>query len=388
MRLFCSCPGGLEAVVEQELHAQGLTDTRQLQAGVGLRTDLDGAYRALLHSRVASRVLLELAHFRARDLRGLYAGASRVAWEEVLQPGATFAVAATLRNARLDNPNRCALQVKDAIVDRLRRRWGDRPDVERADPDARIVLFVQGDSCTVYFDLAGSPLHHRDYRVEAGAAPLHPGLAAAMLHRAGWPELAARGAPLLDPFCGSGTLLVEAAWMAMNRAPGLLRQRWGFQGWAGHQPECWQAVHAAAQAAEVAVTSPILGLDVDAGAVRDARANLRSAGIEALVTVSRGDARTVASPGGEGLVITNPPYGTRLGDLEALQDVYESFGAHLKEAFGGWRLVLLTQHPELGRRLGMSAKKHWKVRVGALEARLLRIDVRPKRNAAEPGPAA
>lgn len=244
MELFATCGAGLEAILGQELRELGMDEVRPLTGGVSFSADLEQVYVALLWSRVASRILLTVARIEARDSDSLYAGVHGIPWEEHIAAGSTIAVSARGTNDQLRDTRYTALRVKDAVCDRLRELRGERPDVDAQDPDLRIQVNLHAKRATVYIDLSGSSLENRGYRDAARSSSpvVHETLTAAMLLAASWPERARRGEALVDSMCAAGTLAIEAAMIAADRAPGIMRSTWGFTGWAGHDEALWQRV--------------------------------------------------------------------------------------------------------------------------------------------------
>ncbi|MGH8286857.1 MAG: THUMP domain-containing protein, partial [Steroidobacteraceae bacterium] len=288
LQLLVAGPRGFADLLARELTALGAEDVRDRSTGVACRGDLKLVYRACLESRIANRVFLEIAQFEARDADALYAAVRAIDWAGHLDPRGTLACDFTGRHPSITHSQFGALRVKDAIVDALRDSKGVRPDVSRARPDLRVHAHAHGARIALSLDLSGESLHRRGYRAAAGQAPLKENVAAGILLRAGWPELAAKGAEFLDPLCGSGTFVIEAAMMAADVAPGLTRDYFGFLGWRQHDAGLWEEVRATAGArALVGVRSTrtvMRGLDRDAAAIRHARENARRAGVESRVS--------------------------------------------------------------------------------------------------------
>jgi 23S rRNA (guanine2445-N2)-methyltransferase / 23S rRNA (guanine2069-N7)-methyltransferase len=328
-----------------ELDALGARRARVSGAGVAFSGDLRTAYRACLWSRLASRILLHLARVPAGDADVLYAAARELPWESHLTPDGTFAVECTVRGARIAHSHFAALRVKDAVADRFRQRCGRRPDVDLRAPDLRIHLHLRGAEGRVALDLSGEALHRRGYRVESGPAPLRETLAAALLRFSGWPD-PERWPALLDPLCGSGTLLAEAALMAADVAPGLLRARFGFEGWRGHDAATWSALLAEARTRRergLRSLPPMLGGDRDASVLEAARRNLQRCGLDAQVTLQqRGlDAWLDAPPPApRGLLVSNPPYGGRL-ESGAAREALAGLAALARGPLSTWDMALL-----------------------------------------------
>jgi 23S rRNA (guanine2445-N2)-methyltransferase / 23S rRNA (guanine2069-N7)-methyltransferase len=393
LTFFATAAKHLESLLAQELRDLGLADARETRAGARFSGTLADGYRACLWSRVASRVLLPLARFAADSPEALYAGVLEVPWEEHLAPAQTFAVHLDSVQSQISHSHFGALKAKDALVDRLRERTGSRPDVRPDHPDLQIHIYLHRDQATVSLDLSGESLHRRGYREQAVAAPLKENLAAAILLRAGWPEIAAAGGALLDPMCGSGTLPIEGALIAADIAPGLRRGYWGFLGWRQYDPAFWNELVAEAEerrAAGLERLGPIRGYDGDPRAVRAALANLERAGLSGRVHFERRELADAAPgrAGEHGLVVVNPPYGERLGPspgprtpaaAPTLPSLYARLGTLLKERFVGWRAAVFTGRPELGKQMGLRALRMHTLYNGAIECRLLHFEVDPAR---------
>ncbi len=370
-------PRGLADLVAGEMRECGALEIRERNAGVLFKGALEAGYRACLWSRAASRVLLEVAEFTAETTDQFYAGVRAVDWRTHLSPDGTLACEFTGQHPSITHSHFGALKLKDGICDQLRVVSGARPDVQPERPSVRVMAHAQGPRVTLLIDLAGEGLHRRGYRLQAGEAPLRENVAAGMLLRAGWPQRAAAGAEFLDPMCGSGTLVIEAALMAADVAPGLSREYWGFTGWRGHQAELWGQLLAEARGrVRTQVNAPIRGTDSDAGNLKNAAANASRAGVSALVQFAVARAAEVRPLGtGGGLVCTNPPYGARLGDGVAAAEAHRELGQVLRDHFAGWEAVILTAAPTAARELALRTYRTHTLWNGAIECRLLRIDL-------------
>ena len=405
---FATCPRNTEGLLLDELRALGAGDARETRAGAAFTGPLSLAYRTCLWSRIASRVLLRLGSFPIAVLDELYEAVHGMPWEDHLKVDGTLAVEATstIRQGPLGDVNTHFVEqrVKDAVVDRFRALKGLRPGVELARPDIRIAVHLSPAETVVSLDLSGEGLHRRGYRLEGGDAPLKENLAAAILVRAGWPAVAAQGGALLDPMCGSGTLLIEGALIAGDVAPGLLRQYYGFLGWEGFEPAVWQQLLAEARERRkegLTRLPPLFGADADARALGSARANARRAGLAGRIHLEvrhlaaleappidrRRPAGQAAAGAVPGLVVTNPPYGKRLGEVSELAVLYETLGQKLKESFSGWEAAVFTANPELSAHLGLRARRVNVLYNGPLAAKLLVFTIGPSFAAARAGAA-
>ena len=382
-RFFATAPKGVASVLYQELLDLGLSQLKEQPAGVAFEASLEQAYRVCLWSRCASRVLMPLATFRAETPERLYEEVARIDWSEHMTVAQTLAVDFASRDSAITHSVYGARKVKDAIVDQFRQRCGERPSVDPAEPDLKINLHLHRDQATLSLDLSGESLHKRGYRHQSVAAPLKENLAAALLLRAGWPEVAESGGCLVDPMCGSGTFLIEGAWMAGDIAPGLLRDYFGFKGWRQHQPAIWQAlIDEAKERRERGLEKipPIYGYDLEGKNIRAAEENIVAAGLDEQIRIKRQDVARLEAPAGcvTGMVVVNPPYGERLGEIETLEVLYETLGERLKSEFQGWRAALFTGNPDLAKRMGIRARRLHPFYNGALACKLLRFELAPE----------
>ena len=380
--LILTCPKGLEGLLLDEAVSLGLEEAREQTAAIRGFAGMEVAYHLCLWSRLANRVLLVIDRFATENAETLYDGVYRIDWAEHLEATGSLAVEFSGLGSGIDNTHFGALKVKDAIVDRLRTASGDRPSVDKLNPDLRIHLRLDRGQAVLSLDLSGHSLHQRGYRLQQGAAPLKENLAAAVLIRAGWPRIAAQGGALTDPMCGVGTFLVEGAMMAADMAPNLRRERWGFSAWLGHVPALWTRLHAEAQArADAGMAKPplwIRGYEADPRLIQPARNNIERAGLANWIRVYQGDVATFEprpDQNQKGLVICNPPYGERLGDEASLVYLYQNLGERLRQACLGWEAAVLTSAPDLGKRMGVRSHKQYAFWNGALPCKLLLIKV-------------
>lgn len=401
-QFLASSPRGLADLLARELEAFGAENLKERSTGVAFSGSLRAAYRACLESRLANRVFLELGRFDVVDADGFYAAARGIDWVAQLAPGATLACDFSGRHPAITHTHFGALKLKDAIVDSVRDSTGSRPDVAPERPDVRVHAHANGNDITVSLDLSGESLHRRGYRGAAGEAPLKENVAAGMLVRSGWPAMAAAGAQFLDPMCGSGTLVIEAAMIAADIAPGLTRDHYGFLGWRGHDAQLWRELLEDAKARVHGEPRLVIrGHDRDGSVIRIACANADRAGVGQLVQFEvkaladaapaelgapaghsapaghapSADADATAPPPPLGLLCVNPPYGVRMDDHDYALAIHRELGKVLRERFQGWVAGVLIGSPELGMELGIRAYRTHTLWNGGLECRLLRLKV-------------
>ena len=392
---FTTTAKGMEDLLASELRELGAQAVDVRRAGVSFAGDLESAYRVCLWSRIANRVLLPLATFRATTPQALYDGVRTIRWADHVDPRRTLAVDCVTSQSKVTHSHFAALKTKDAIVDQLRVETGTRPSVDVAQPDVRVNVYLHADRAVVSIDLSGESLHRRAYRQRGAAAPLKENLAAAILALADWPRHAAAGAPLIDPMCGSGTLPIEAALMAAHIAPGRGRTYFGFLGWRGHQAATWARLRQEAEAREIRDPKrlpPIHGYDASPAMVRAALTNVERAGLRGRVHIEKRSLETcepitirgrAATPG---ILVVNPPYGERVGDRAGLGDLYAMLGDTLRRKFPGWTGCVFTGNPALSKRIGLRAARRHILYNGAIECRLLvfPISAQPVRDDAGP----
>ncbi len=383
--LFATCPKHLESLLLSELQELGAKNTRETVGGVFFEDakDLDLAYRVCLWSRLANKVLLILDQAKVEGTDELYSFVNGIEWQNHFRKDCTFRVDFSGSNHFIRHSNFGALLVKDAIVDKLRAQFGERPSIEKHTPDLIINVRLAKGQVHLAIDFSGESLHKRGYRVEQGSAPLKENLAAALLIRAGWPKLAKRGDALIDPMCGSGTFLIEGAMIAADVAPGLHRDCFGFQGWAGFDPEQFrilkeEAVEREQQGLQNEMPE-IRGYDHDSHLVFKAEQNIHAAGLEKWVRVSTKDIKDLVLPTHKkiqpGLIICNPPYGERLGELNALKSTYQHLAASVKKEFCDWQLAVFTGNSLLAKELRLRAKNKYKFFNGPIASELLLFDI-------------
>jgi 23S rRNA (guanine2445-N2)-methyltransferase len=369
-RYFAPCPRGLEAVLVNEL---GTLDAREIMptdGGVAFAGDLALAQKANLESRIASRILWRVGGGSYRDDKNLYALVHAIEWPRLFQPARTLRVDVSATRSPLTSLEFATLRIKDAVCDRFRADRGVRPSIDKRAPDVRVYVHLTDRDAIVYLDTSGEPLFKRGYRRDADEAPLRENLAAGLLALTRWRP----GESLLDPMCGSGTIVIEAATIAADRAPGLKRT-FGFQKLAWFDGPSWQRLRQKAQdrvrSRQDAAT--IFGSDIDGAAVAKAQSNLAAAQLSPFVTLERADALTRAAPASSGVLLTNPPYGVRLSDQRQLAELYPRLGDALKQRFAGWNAFLFSGDMRLPKLIGLKAVKRTPLFNGALECRLFEI---------------
>jgi putative N6-adenine-specific DNA methylase len=364
---FAPCPRGLAGVLAQELTALGAVGAREAQAGVEFSGPYDLIYTTNLHSRIASRILWRAAQFPYRTEEDIYQGAAKVRWNTFFGIERTFKVETNAQRSPVKSLDFITLRVKDALVDQFRSASaGRRPSVESRSPDVRIHVFLDAKTCTLYVDTSGESLFKRGRRDHVGDAPLKKNLAAGILALAKWQP----GVALLDPMCGAGTFLTEAAEISLGRAAGRERS-FGFEKLSRYNEATWDRMRANARKAERAPEPlPIWGSDLQGRSLGHAALNLKEAGLEDAVKLKQVNLLELTPAVPEGMLVTNPPYGVRLGEKEALALFYPQLGDVLKQRFGGWTAHIFSGDPELPKLIHLHATKKPVLYNGALECRL------------------
>ena len=364
---FAPCPRGLEAILAQELAALGATEVEATDGGVHFAGSLALCYRANLESRLASRILWRVAGAPYRNEDDIYQATLALQWPLWFDVSDTIRVNVAALRCPLKSLDFVTLRIKDAICDRFRQHVGKRPDVDTEEPDVRIHAFLTADRLTLYLDTTGEPLFKRGWRIATTEAPLRENLAAGILRLTGWTP----GETLLDPMCGSGTFLVEAALIALEIAPGL-RRSFAFQGLKNFDRNAWQALRAAAtERCKPVAPLGIHGSDRYGDTLKVAQANLDHAGLAGAISLKQANVLEVRPPAPTGVLVANLPYGVRSGDADELLDFYPKLGDALKQRFAGWRAYLFSGDRELPKRIRLSASRRTPLYNGALECRLL-----------------
>ena len=369
-KFFASCPRGLEALLAEDLTAAGVKDLKQIPGGVHFAAEWPACYAANLHSRIATRILWRVAHGRYAKEDDIYKLALDTAWPTWFAPAQTIRVDVTAVKSPLKSLEFITLRIKDAICDRFRADTGKRPSVDTREPEVRIHGFITSDQCTLYLDTSGAPLYQRGLRQKTVDAPLKENVAAGILRLSGWQP----GMTLLDPMCGSGTFLLEAAQVALNIAPGAGRD-FGFQRLKNFQLAAWKdLLDEAMDAEKPAAPARIYGSDISPVAARAALANLDRAGLLPAVALRTGDVLEIEAPEivgeGPGIMIANPPYGERLSELDELAAFYPQLGSALKRNFAGWNCYFLTADMRLPKLMRLTPSKKTPLYNGAIECRV------------------
>jgi putative N6-adenine-specific DNA methylase len=369
---FVTVARGLEFLAAKELENLGAHSVTPGFCGVAFEGDRTLLYRVNLWARIPFRVLLKLGEFPCRDAQELYQGIQKIDWQPYLMPANTLAVNATGKNDRLNHTHFTALQVKNAIVDRQQQTLGDRSDVDTESPDVRINVHIDRETCTVSLDSSGSSLHRRGYRPAVGKAPLKESLAAALIQLSNWqPDLT-----FLDPLCGSGTLPLEASLKALQIAPGLFRDRFGFETWPDFDELLWERLRREAKASQLdRLPAPILGSDRDASIIQQARTNAKQCGVAQYVQFSQTALDRVEPPSDCGVLLCNPPYGERLGSDRDLGEFYKQLGNVLKQRFKGWTAFILSGNKALASTIGLKSSRQIPVNNGSIPCQLMQYEL-------------
>ena len=368
--LFATCPRGLEPVLVRELEQLQCQNIEASDGGVSCKATMAQVYAANLHSRVASRILLRLTKARYRSEDDIYKTAKNIRWADWFRLEQTFKVKIEGKRARVKSLDFVGLKIKDAVCDAFRDQFGARPSVDKSRPDIRIHAFVGEDEIQIFIDTSGEALFKRGYRQDAGEAPLRENLAAGLLLLAGYDG----SQPFQDPFCGSGTIVIEAAWIAAGRAPGLMR-RFGFERLKNFDPETWQTLRRRAQDAIRAPSAPISGSDSDRRIIQTAKANAVAAEVENFIRFDTLDVLAARPNGEHGILISNPPYGVRLAEVQTLQALYPQLGTWLKQHYAGWLAGMFTGDRDMPKLMRLAPKRKIPLYNGNLDCRLFLLDM-------------
>lgn len=368
--LFITCPRGLEAPLSQELEQLKCQDIRAVDGGVACKGGMEQVYRINLHSRTASRVLLRLTKSGYRNEQDIYKAAKNIRWTDWFDLEQTFKVKVEGKRAQVKSLDFVGLKIKDAVCDVFRDACGARPSVGKIRPDIRIHAFIDERDIQIFIDTSGEALFKRGYRQDTGEAPMRENLAAGLLLLAGYDGTQ----PFQDPFCGSGTIVIEAAWIATRRAPGLMR-RFGFEKLKNFDAALWKKLQHEAETQIRPAPAPISGSDNDRHMIRAAVANAQAAEVDTFVRFEVKDAQDTRPNGEGGILISNPPYGVRLAEVQALQALYPQLGAWLKQHYAGWLAGMFTGDRDMPKFMRLSPKRKIPLYNGNLDCRLFLMDM-------------
>ena len=368
--LFVTCPRGLEAPLSQELEQLKCQDIRAVDGGVACKGGMEQVYRINLHSRTASRVLLRLTKSGYRNEQDIYKAAKNIRWTDWFDLEQTFKVKVEGKRAQVKSLDFVGLKIKDAVCDVFRDACGARPSVGKIRPDIRIHAFIDERDIQIFIDTSGEALFKRGYRQDTGEAPMRENLAAGLLLLAGYDG----SQPFQDPFCGSGTIVIEAAWIATRRAPGLMR-RFGFEKLKNFDAALWKKLQHEAETQIRPASAPISGSDNDRHMIRAAVANAQAAEVDTFIRFEVKDAQDARPNGEGGILISNPPYGIRLAEVQALQALYPQLGAWLKQHYAGWLAGMFTGDRDMPKFMRLSPKRKIPLYNGNLDCRLFLMDM-------------
>lgn len=362
---------GLEGVLEQELIDLGATQTKKLSRAVAFEGDLALLYRANLQLRTALRIFVPLGTEIVKNQKGLYEFASAINWLRWFSPQETFAInARAIKAPNFNNDAFVALKVKDAIVDQFRRLKGSRPSVDKTAPDITIDVHLFKDRCTISIDSSGTSLHQRGYRQSGHRAPLNEVLAAGLVLLSGWDAKK----PLIDPFCGTGTILIEAAMLAQGKAPNILRKQFGFETWKNYDKKLWEKIWLEARAQERSFDAPLIGSDISPKVIQHARQHVAKAGVDENIRLSSKHFNDRAVPKEAGVLISNPPYGERL-DRTAVEELYKDFGDRLKNAYTGYEAWVISAVDNFHRFVGLRPSEKLRLFNGGLPCQYMKFEL-------------
>ncbi|MCC5601542.1 THUMP domain-containing class I SAM-dependent RNA methyltransferase [Nostoc favosum] len=369
---FATVARGLETLAAQELEQLGAHSVEPGFCGVAFEGDRTLLYRVNIWARLPFRILVNIYEFTCLDAKDLYRGIQSIDWQKYLTPDMTLAVNTTGKNDRLNHTHFTSLQIKNAIVDQQKENLGERSNVELHDPDVRINVHIERDFCTVKLDSSGNSLHRRGYRPAVGAAPLKESLAAALIQLSGWEP----NQMFYDPLCGSGTLPLEASLKALNIAPGLFRDSFGFENWLDFDLSLLEKLLQEAKDSQLdTLTAPIWGSDRDENIIEQAIHNAQNCGVDNHVWFSQMELADVVAPADSGVLFCNPPYGERLGRDSDLGAFYKLLGDVLKQRFKGWTAFVLSGNKELSQSIGLKSSQRIAVYNGTLPCQLMKYEL-------------
>lgn len=371
-QFFATVAAGLEPLAAQELATLGAAKIEPGFCGVSFQGDYELLYRVNLWARLPFRILVQVQEFRCCDRKDLYAGIYDLDWSMYLSPQKTFAVHATGKTQALNHTHFTALQVKQAIVDQQEHLWGERSNIDTQAPDVAVNVHLHQNRCIVSLDSSGDSLHRRGYRPAVGAAPLKESLAAALIQWSGWqPDQA-----FVDPLCGSGTLPLEACLRALNLAPGLFRERFGFETWPNFDKDLFDQLYQSAESMErKELAAPIIGSDRDPDQIHQACTNASYCGVSQQIQFLKRDLAEVEAPCDSGVLICNPPYGNRITTDQDLGSFYKLLGDVLKQRFKGWTAFILSGNKALATSIGLKSSQRVSVANGGIPCQVLKYEL-------------
>ena len=369
--LFATCPRGLEQILATELQQQGCTDIVPTDGGVSCKGTLAHVYRINLHSRTASRVLLQLTRTAYRREEDIYRAAKNIKWQDWFSISQTFKVKVEGKRANVKSLDFIALKIKDGVCDHFRQQFDERPSIDKARPDVRIHAFLDDRNVIIFIDTSGEALFKRGYRQDTGEAPLRENLAAGLLLLAGYDG----SQPFQDPFCGSGTIAIEAAWIATHRAVGLNR-RFGFENWANFDRALWVKLKAEARSQiKERIQTKISASDNDRAMTRACKENTIAAEVDMFIEINTLDVQDTQPNGENGIIISNPPYGVRLAEEQTLHALYPQLGSWLKQHYAGWMIGMFTGDMHMPKLMRLKPKRKIPLFNGNLDCRLFLFDM-------------
>lgn len=369
---FASCPKEMSELLEKELNSLGFDKTEKINSGVYFETTWEGCYKANLYSRIASRIFKPVLEFIAYDEEQLYREIGRHDFTKYIKPSQTIAIDTVINDCKLHDQRFVTMKIKDAIVDQFREKMGERPSIDGKNADLRINVKGTKNKFWVALDTSGSGLYQRGYRKEVGEAPIKENLAAGLIMITEWDKCS----PIVDPMCGSGTFLIEAAMMALNIAPGTLRTRFGFQNWLNYKKDVWdRLVTEALDSEKTELDFSFYGYDLDRQVISKAKVNAKLAGVDHVIKFQKETIAVVKAPEEKGMMITNPPYGARIGEEDNLKDVYRDLGYTMKHHFKNWDCWILSGNKDLILEMKLKSSRRVYVYNGPIECRFLKYSM-------------
>lgn len=370
MKIIAKTSFGLEEVLAEELRALGVKDLEIVTRAVIFHGNKEILYKANVWLRTANRLIVPFKEFRIRNVDDLYNRVKEIEWETLFDVNQSFAIDSTVFSELFNHTKYAAFKAKDAIADRFRDKFNKRPDVDTDQPDIRINLHINNENeCTISLDSSGDPLFKRGYRDSRSIAPIKEDLAAGMILLSGWDK----DSPFVDLFCGSGTLLIEAAMIAYNIAPNTRREKFGFMNWKSYNPDIFDTIINEAIEQEVDFKHKIIGTEIDNRVIGMCKANIKAAGLSNEIEIHKSDFQHFEAPEGPGVIVSNPPYGERIG--ENVDDLYTAFGDNLKKRYDGWNAWFLSSNMSALKKVGLRPSRKIKLFNGSLECRMMKYEM-------------